>query len=73
MKQWYKITAKKDSADILIYEQIGQNWFDEGVSAKKFVTDLNKLDVSAINLFINSPGGNVFEGNSIYNALVRHK
>ena len=73
MKQWYKITAKTNRAEILIYEQIGQNWFDEGISAKKFVTELNALDVEIIDLYINSPGGNVFEGNSIYNALVRHK
>ena len=71
---WYKITSKaKDRAEILIYEQIGKNFFNEGVSAKNFVTDLNKLDVKYIDLYINSPGGNVFEGNSIYNALVRHK
>jgi ATP-dependent protease ClpP protease subunit len=74
MKPWYKITAKKDKAEIMIYEQIGQSfWDDSGVSAKKFVSDLNALDVGAIDLFVNSPGGNVFEGNSIYNALVRHK
>lgn len=74
MKQWYKITAKKDRAEILIYEQIGQGfWNESGVSAKKFISDLNALDVSAIDLFVNCPGGNVFEGNSIYNALVRHK
>ena len=72
MKQWYKITAKKDSAEIFIYEQIGEDFFGEGVAARPFVSDLNKLDVNSIDLYINSPGGNVFDGNSIYNALRRH-
>lgn len=73
MEQWYQITAKKDSAKILIYEQIGQGWDDSGVGAKKFVEDLQALDVSNIDLHINSPGGNVFEGNAIYNSLKAHK
>lgn len=71
--QWYQITAKKDNAEILIYEQIGKGWDDSGVGAKKFVEDLQALDVSNIDLHINSPGGNVFEGNAIYNALKGHK
>ena len=71
--QWYQITAKKDNAEILIYEQIGKGWDDSGVGAKKFVEDLQALDVSNIDLHINSPGGNVFEGNAIYNALKAHK
>ncbi len=73
MEQWYQISAKKDSAKILIYEQIGQGWDDSGIGAKKFVEDLHALDVSNIDLHINSPGGNVFEGNAIYNALKAHK
>lgn len=75
MKQWYRIKAQKNrTAEIYIYEQIGEDWWSgEGVSAKKFITDLNKLDVDIIDLYINSPGGSVFDGNSIYNALNRHK
>ncbi len=74
MKKWYRIEAKKDrTAEILIYEQIGKNyWDDSGVSAKEFVKELNALDVDTITLRINSPGGNVFEGNVIYNALRAH-
>lgn len=74
-REWYKITDKGDrSADIFIYEQIGVDWWDDsGVSAKTFINDLNGLDVENINLYINSPGGDVFDGNAIYNALKRHK
>lgn len=72
--EWYRIQAKqKKTADILIYEQIGQNYSGEGISAKRFVEDLQALDVETINLHINSPGGNVFDGNAIYNTLKSHK
>lgn len=75
MDRWYKIQNKTNkTADVLIYEQIGKSfWDDSGVGAKDFVTDLRKLDVDRINLSINSPGGSVFEGNTIYNALKAHK
>lgn len=77
MKGWYLIKmAKEDDQDvakILVYDEIGKNWFGEGVDAKEFVQDLHKLDVDRIDLHINSPGGNVFDGNAIYNALRVHK
>lgn len=76
MNEWYSIEAKQDgnSAKINIYEQIGKSfWSDEGIGAKQFVKDLDALDVEEIQLHINSPGGNVFEGNTIYNALRAHK
>jgi ATP-dependent protease ClpP protease subunit len=43
------------------------------VTARQFVSDLQALgDVSHINLHINSPGGDVFEGIAIFNALKFH-
>ncbi len=75
MKQWYEIKAKADEkrAEIWIYEEIGENFWGEGLTAKQFVKDLAALDVDAIDLHINSPGGNVFDGQAIYTALRRHK
>ena len=74
MKKWYQIQAKKNkTAEILIYEQIGEDFWGEGVSAKEFVKDLQALDIDNIDLHINSPGGNVFDGNAIYNALKSHR
>jgi ATP-dependent protease ClpP protease subunit len=73
MAKWYKITAKKNKAKILIYDQIGENWFGEGVNAKKFINELDALNVPTIDLHINSPGGSVFGGTAIYNALKSHK
>ena len=72
MNKGYDIKALEDNAEIMIYEPIGQGLFG-GLSAKQFVQDLKKLDgVKNITVRLNSPGGEVFEGAAIYNALVNH-
>uniref|UniRef100_UPI0039180057 ClpP-like prohead protease/major capsid protein fusion protein n=1 Tax=Escherichia coli TaxID=562 RepID=UPI0039180057 len=67
---WFRMKAgHKSDADIYIYDEIGF-W---GVTAKQFVSDLNALgNITHINLHINSPGGDVFEGIAIFNALKNH-
>lgn len=67
---WFRMQAATDnSATIYIYDEIGY-W---GVTAKQFVKDLNALgDIGHINLHINSPGGDVFDGIAIFNALKHH-
>lgn len=73
---FFEIEAKADTdhAEILIYDEIGDSWWNpDAVAAKRFVRELNKLDVSTISLRINSPGGSVFDGHAIYNALKNHK
>lgn len=73
MREWYKMKAQGKTAEILIYDVIGESWDGSGVPAKKFVEDLAALgDVSSITVRINSPGGDVFDGTAIYNALVGH-
>lgn len=72
MRQWYEITAKSDRTSLSIYDHIGQDFFGDGVSAKELFKEIEAIKTSYIDLFINSPGGNVFEGNSIYNMLRRH-
>jgi ATP-dependent protease ClpP protease subunit len=60
-------------AEILIYDPIGQDWYGNGVTAKKFRDDLSAVgDVQDIVVRINSPGGEVFDGFAIYNALKQH-
>ncbi len=63
-----------DSAEILIYEQIGVDfWTGEGITAKQFAKDLRALGgVKTLNIKINSPGGDVFDGETIYNELRDH-
>lgn len=68
-KSWYRMAKKDTSAEVFIYDGIGLF----GVEAEAFINDLNGIDADAISLRINSPGGNVFDGTAIYNALRRHK
>jgi ATP-dependent Clp protease protease subunit len=70
----YSIDAAADgkSAEIFIYDVIGDPW--EGTTGKQFKDDLKALGaVSTLNIFINSPGGSVFDGVAIFNQLDRHK
>lgn len=69
-----RMAADGASAEVLIYDEIGESWFSDGVTAKGFAESLARLgDVSDINVRINSPGGKVFEGMAIYNTLKNHK
>jgi len=68
-KSWYSIENKAATeATVYIYDEISL-W---GVSANQFVKDLNEITAKTINLRINSPGGNVFDGITIYNSLRDH-
>lgn len=71
---WTIKAQSKESAEILIYGQIGEDiWADESVTAKDFANTLRGLGpVSLLNLRINSGGGSVFEGLAIYNLLAAH-
>lgn len=77
MREWFRVEAAakgKGGGKILIYSHIGKRWSNdtEAVDAKAFVEGLNGL-VSAgpgeIVVHINSPGGDVGAGMTIYNAL----
>ena len=63
-----------DSYELLIYGDIGENWWGDSVTAQSVVQQLNELpaSVATINVRINSYGGSVADGLAIYNALKRH-
>ena len=68
---WYKIQNLNQGAgtyEVYMYDEIGF-W---GVSAAEFVRELESLDAVQIDLRINSPGGDVWDGIAIYNALCNH-
>jgi ATP-dependent protease ClpP protease subunit len=68
---WYRIQAKagSDTTDVYIYDEIGY-W---GTTAQDFVKELQDVSTSKIDLHLNSPGGDVFDGIAIYTALKEHK
>lgn len=70
--KWFEIKNQTaDSADIYLYDEISP-WL-QGTSAQGVIAQLRNLkDVKTLNVHINSPGGSVFEGVAIYNALARH-
>jgi ATP-dependent protease ClpP protease subunit len=72
---YYKIKAKGNkSAEISIYGDIGESWWnDESITAKQFCKDIAALDVDSLTVRINSYGGSCSDGIAIYNALKRHK
>ena len=73
MKKWFEIINKADKAEIWIYEQIGEDfWTGGGVTAKSFQKELAGIKASQIDLHINSPGGEVFDGITIYNLIKQH-
>lgn len=74
IRNWYEIrnAASSDVAEVYIYDQIGADWFSDGVTAKSFLTELAGITAPNIALHLNSPGGSVFDGVAIYNALDRH-
>lgn len=62
----YRIQAAADGeAEVLMYDEIGF-W---GIQAKPFIEELQALDAGTIHVRINSPGGSVFDGIAIANAL----
>src|SRR5690625_3292348 len=76
--KFFKMKASADvkSVDVYIYGEITKYaWEEYGEhSAQTFKNELDELgDVENINLYINTPGGSVFEGITIHNMLKRHK
>lgn len=66
---WYEIKNKAATrAEVFIYDEIG--YF--GVTASDFVADLRDITAGTIELHLNSPGGDAFDGVAIYNALRDH-
>ena len=62
------VKQSEKEAEILIYDEIG--FF--GIQAKDFVESLDALEVETLHVRINSPGGSVWDGMAIYNALKRY-
>lgn len=66
---WYRIENKGANASVYIYDEIGF-W---GVTAQDFAAELKAISASTMDVHINSPGGEVYDGLAIYNSLKGHK
>jgi ATP-dependent protease ClpP protease subunit len=68
-KSWFRFeNSSTNSATLYIYDEISAF----GIGAADFTKELNSIKAGTINLKINSPGGNVFDGIAIHNALKSH-
>jgi ATP-dependent Clp endopeptidase proteolytic subunit ClpP len=71
MQTWYAVNRKSETpsqAEVMIYDAIGA-W---GITAEQFIRDLKAIDAEKITIRINTPGGEVFDGFAIYNAIRNH-
>ncbi len=73
-RRWFDVQAAAgDRATVRIYGDIGESWWGDSVTASQFAEDLDALGpVGNIDLHINSPGGDAFDGITIMNTLVDH-
>lgn len=63
---WFKVQAiSDDETEIMIYDVIGWPF----ISADDFVRALAGITAKTVTVRINSPGGDVFDGMAIFNAL----
>lgn len=72
MKTWYRLaraTVTGARAELLIFDEIGL-W---GIDAQRLVQDLMDIGADDLLVRVNSPGGDVFEGIAIMNALRAHR
>lgn len=71
-EKWYALDTTqsrgKSTAELLIYDVIG--WWPN--DADTLARSLKDLEVDEITVRINSPGGSVFDGFALYNALRSH-
>jgi len=71
---WEIKNAANDTGEVYIYGEIASyKWDDATTTAASFKKDLDALgDIKTLNIYINSPGGSVFQGQAIYSILKRH-
>lgn len=73
-KRYYSLYTEGREASINIYGDITSwPWLESDVSSYNLSKEIDSLDVDTIHVYINSYGGEVFEGLAIYNQLKRHK
>lgn len=61
--------AAADDNSISVFDVIGQDYWGEGITAKRIAGALRSMNGADVTVNINSPGGDMFEGLAIYNLL----
>lgn len=75
MKKFWKALKKDDdTGELTIYSEISSSsWYGDEVTPSQFKKDLDSMgEIKNLNIYINSPGGDVFAGQAIYSMLKRN-
>ena len=64
--------VESTSDTITIYGLIGEDWYGDGVTVSRIDAALRSIGDKEVTVYINSPGGDMFEGLAIYNRLREH-
>ncbi len=76
-KKFWQFKAKEadpDVGELMLYGEISSySWWGDEVTPKQFKEDLDALgDITTLNIYVNSAGGDVFAGHAIRSMLKRH-
>jgi ATP-dependent Clp protease, protease subunit len=74
-KFWNFKALDDNTGELTLYGEISnETWWGDEVTPKEFKADLDSLgEIDTLNIYINSPGGDVFAGQAIHSMLKRHK
>lgn len=75
-KKWWNFRAQENgTAELMIYGIIDSiSWWGDEITPQDFKADLDALgDITSLNIYINSDGGDVFAGQAIHSIIKRHK
>lgn len=68
---WLDVRAEGGKATLRIHDVIGDYWAE--TTSGDIAAKIDAIEAEEITVSINSPGGNIFDGIAIYNALRSHK
>lgn len=68
----YSFKNEAESYSLNIYDYIGSDGWGGGVTVSAIENELNNASNKPLNIYINSNGGEVFEGFAIYNIIKRY-
>lgn len=73
MRKFWNWVTNEDGRSLYLDGVIAEeSWYDDDVTPKQFKSELNN-DKGDIDIWINSPGGDVFAASQIYNMLMDYK
>ena len=64
--------VEKGDNVITLFDVIGEDYWSDGITAKSVTRQLRAIGDRPVEVQINSPGGDMFEGIAIYNVLREH-